>query len=242
VFSLWLALALLCALPCSGQARSPADLNSKLDTPVSEYRLAQVNFLEALLHVAGDFQLPIGIAWVDTPAARAKSDSSWSNLTVRQIVESIAQTQPGYEVQLANGVVHVASRAVPAEQNFLLLRIPDFHAQGVMGSVKLSLWRELNNRIDSPKHLIAGSILTSRNDPKLDLQFNNSTVADIFDSLAIASDRKIWVVTFEDSSALTPSGFRRSEQLSSRNPIANESQPEWDILYWGPPPIVNLGQ
>jgi hypothetical protein len=242
VSSLSLACAILCAVPCFGQAGVPAGLDSKLDTLISEYRLTQVNFVEALFHVAGDFQLPMGIAWVDAPAARTKSDLSWSNLTVRQILESIAQTEPDYEVQVANGVVHVASRAVPAEQNFLLLRLPSFHAQSVMGFVKMNLWRELNSRIVAPNRFIAGDVFTSRNDPQLDLSFTNATVAEIFDSLALASDRKVWVVTFEDSSALTPSGFRRSMQLSSTSPITNEDQPQWDVLYWVAPRVINFGK
>src|SRR5262249_366536 len=195
------------------------NLAAELDQRIPEYRLANVNFVEALIHIASDFKLPMGIAWVNTHAARSKSDFGWRNLTVREILEAVAQSQSDYDVVVANGVVHVLSNAMLAEQNWLLLRLPSFHAQGVPNMVHVILWRELNSRVDQPKQGYAGSVLSSANDPKLNLTFTNSTVGEIFDSVALASDRKIWVVTFEDSLALTPTGFRRSKQLSSRNPI-----------------------
>jgi hypothetical protein len=227
-------------LPSLAQAVPTDDLATKLGTRVAEYRLANLNFVEALIRIGSDFKLPMGIVWVNTPTARSKADFAWRNVAVRDILETVTEGQPEYAVVVTNGIVHISTKAILPEQNFLLLRLVSFHAQGVTNWVKSSLWRQLNTQIDGPQSAYAGSILTSRDDPKLNLDFTDATVIEIFDSIALASDRKLWVVTFEDATAITPSGFRRSRQLSSRNPITNASQPEWDVLYWGYPPEMNL--
>ena len=55
-------------------------------------------------------------------------------------IEDIAHTEPGYEVRISNNVVHVATNDVPANQNFLCLKIPHFSSNGVAAVVKAGLW------------------------------------------------------------------------------------------------------
>jgi len=76
------------------------------------------------------------------------------------------------------------------------------------------------------------SILSSPADPTLDLHFTNATVEEILDSIASVSRNKVWVVTFEGDLALTPRGFRRTESLTSKESVPNESQPVWDSVPW----------
>lgn len=82
------------------------DLSAKLSKRVSSYNLGTVNFIQALLKVSSDFQIPMGISWVNTSATRASSSLSWKDAPVREVVETIVKTQPGYRVQMRNGVVH----------------------------------------------------------------------------------------------------------------------------------------
>ena len=58
------------------------------------------SFVEVLVHVSNEFQIPMGIVWVNTPAARAEVAFAWRDATVREVIESIGKTQPGYQVQL----------------------------------------------------------------------------------------------------------------------------------------------
>jgi hypothetical protein len=137
---------------------------------------------------------------------------------------------------VSNGVVHVATKDVPAGQNFLYLRVLDFSAKGNANFVKATLWMQLNQRISPDPHRgYGGSMLRSPAEPTLNLTSSNSTVGEILDSIAVASDFKVWLVTFEDNLNLTPSGFRRAESLSPSELIPDEAQPIWDILrlnYW----------
>jgi hypothetical protein len=49
----------------------------------------------------------------------------------------------------------------------------------------------------------------------------------------LASDRKIWIVTFTNG-PLTPTGFRPTRTLWIKT-IAVDEQPVWESLRWGDP-------
>src|SRR5713226_10456669 len=86
-------------MPVDAPSATSDELRGKLRAHVHNYNLTANNFIEALTHVAREFQIPLGIAWVSTPAARRKLALSWKGATVQEILEAIAKTQPGYEVQ-----------------------------------------------------------------------------------------------------------------------------------------------
>ena len=145
----------------------------------------------------------------------------------------MASSEPNYEVIVDNGVVHVATREIPVGQNFLFVKIPEFSAKGNANGVKFALWMRLNQLISpNPLRGYGPSIFSSTSEARLDLTFTNATVGKILDSVVVASDYKVWFVTFEDNLNPTPSGFRRSESLMSTTPTPDEGQPVWDMFQW----------
>src|SRR5713101_5685791 len=106
---------------------APNELDVKLSKRVTNYNLDRSNFVEALVRVSSEFEIPMGIAWVNTPAAKAEMAFTWKDATVQQVIEAISKTQPGYQVQLRNGVVHVFSPgSIPERENFLTWKIKAF--------------------------------------------------------------------------------------------------------------------
>jgi hypothetical protein len=105
-----IALLLLFAVPsfASAQVNSAppvtADLGAKLNKPVHSYDLGTCSPIAALIKVSKDYQIPMGITSVNTPAARTELPFSWPDGTVQEVIESIARTL-GYQVALRNGVV-----------------------------------------------------------------------------------------------------------------------------------------
>jgi hypothetical protein len=241
-FGLFLVTALL-AYPahCLAQSKIPSTLDQSLSLRIPEGRV-DGTFVEALGQVAHVFGVPMGISWIRTASSQKKRSIEYKNATVLEIIESIASSEPNYEVVVSNGVVHVATKEIPLGQNFLYLKIPEFSAKGIANGAKVGLWMQLNQRISpDPRRGYGGSILSSTSETKLDLTFTNATVEEILDSIAVASDYKVWVVTFEDNLNSTPSGFRRSESLLSKSATPDEGQPEWDIFPWGFwPPLASV--
>jgi len=236
--------------PLAPPATASDELRVKLGARVHSYKLTASNLVEALTQVAREFQIPMGIAWVNTPAARDKLALSWKDATVQEILEAIAKTQPGYEVQIGNGIVHVfSSKLVPDRQNFLRLRIRAFEVHEEATEVASRKLRDLAKVIVSPPRRqsglggIAGSLAANLDDPKVSVRLKNVSVEDVLDALAVSSPRKIWIVTFSDAPTLTPTGFRRTLTLWNNFPIPDNEQPIWDMAHWGDAiPVAVLGR
>ena len=180
----------------ASSAAEPEQLSSKLGAAVHDYNLTANNFLEGLTHVASEFRIPIGIEWVNTPATRSQFTLHWENATVKEILETITHTQPGYEMRVSEGVVHIYSTGISHEQNFLHLRIKSFvvyHDVVQVAERRLSYLVKLTTvpAEPGPRGGIGGSLATRVNEPKINVQLNDASVRDILDSLVTVSARKI---------------------------------------------------
>lgn len=170
---------------------------------------------------------------MNTASSQRKRAVEYKDATVLEIIQDIARTEPGYEVRIANNVVHVATTDIPFGQNFLNVNIPQFSGTGVARVVKAALWMLLNQQIaPNPPNGYAGSIAGSCSDPKLNLHFTNATVEQILDTVAVASEEKVWVVTFSEDPNPTPTGFRRTASFTSRAVATDDDQPVWDLFPW----------
>src|SRR5579871_5051032 len=228
----WLILP-ACVTPCLAQIKdSPDDLAKTLSLRVPTGRV-DGNFVECLGQIARAFNVPMGIAWLKTPSTQQFRSIKYSDITLLEIINTIASTEPNYEVSVGHGLVHINTKEIPWGQNFLHQKIKEFSQRGVPNSIKWTLWMQLNQMVSpDPSRGYGARILSSPADPILDLRFTNATVEEILDSVAAASGNKVWVATFEDDLALTPGGFRRTEWLTSRESVPNEGQPVWDSLPW----------
>lgn len=207
------------------------ELTTKLHKRTANYSLVGFNFAEALIRVSSDFRIPMGFTWVNTPAARAEIPFAWKDTTVQEIIESIAKKQPGYHVDVGDALVHISPLGlIPDRQNFLKLRIARFEVQD--DYIEVASWRL--QALVTPRTYGATSI-GATGDSKVNLDLKDSTVEDILDALAAASNRKIWIVTFAGDTGLTPTGFRRTMSLWSGRPAPDDEHASWDLLRWGDP-------
>ncbi len=206
------------------------DLSAKLDREVSNYNLGLSNFPDALLRISNDFKIPMGIMWVSSPAARAQIPFAWTHTTVREIIQDVAKTQPNYQVRAANGVVHVFP-PIPDRENFLKLKIDSFKTSNA--AVELASFK-LHTLVAPMKGSRQVSV-AGPGDSLVNVDLKNCTVQDVLDALAVASNRKVWVVTFPEEPTMTPDGLRRTKSLFTEAPIRDEEQPIWYLYRWGDP-------
>jgi hypothetical protein len=221
-----------CRLGYPYEFQTASSATDKLDTRVPHYSVDSSNFPAALIHVSNDFHIPMGIVWVDSKSERSESPLSWNDATVREIIEGVAKSRKGYEVQMKNGIVHISpSTLIPSRQNFLKLKIPSFETHDTY--IEVASWK-LHELLDPHKGNQQVSI-GGAGDSRVSVQIKDSLVEDILDALAEASNRKIWVVTFVNDDGVTSRGFRRTVSLWSKKPGPDEGQPAWDWLRWGDP-------
>lgn len=225
-------LALCCligvaALACQGQ-QAPA----VLDKSVNGYSLGPATFVEALIQASKDFQIPMGIAWIDSTSARAKLPFAWESATVHQIFDTIVGSQYGYEMRTKNGVILVSpSQAlITDKQNFLKMRLESFRAADDF--VEVASFK-LHMQIAPRRY--GGISIGATGDSKVNLEMTGATVEDVLNALLLASNRKIWVATFLDNPTVTPRGKRRTISLWSGKPQPDDEQPGWDLFRWGDP-------
>ena len=211
-------------------ASTSQDLGSTLGRRVSNYSLGPCCFVEALVHVSNDFHVPFGITWILPANENAKISFAWHDVTLTQMIDNIVRTQQGYGTFVKDEVLHVfpPRDVLPDSQNFLKLKLPSFKAHDDF--VELASFK-LHTMV-TPRR--SGQVsVGGTGDSKVDLDLRDCTVEDALDAIAIASNRKIWIVTFTDDRGLTSRGWRRTSSLWASKPQPDEEQPGWDLLRWG---------
>ena len=229
-FSFLLILFLTFAAPHRAQQLPPdEELDAKLRKGVASYDLGQCTFPQTLVRISSDFQVPMGIVWIDTAPTQPGPPCKWQKSTVRDLIESTIRVQPGYKMQVTNGVVHVFPVGLSGnKENFLTVNLRAFSVHDKYLEIA-SL--KLHDMITPPA--FAGGSVGANIEQKVTVELKDCTVQDVLDALVSVSTRRIWIVTFSKNPGLTPAGFRRSRSLWSIAPAPDKEQPVWDFLHWG---------
>ncbi len=233
----WTTLLALVGLQGQPSPRVVGQTDAKLDTPVQNYKLEESNLPRALISVAAQFHIPMGIEWIE-PATPSPVTLSWKQATVRQVIRSIVSTQGNYDVEMGD-MVHVFYRGAASDKtNFLNIRLARFEMRNQYTALGLrDLHREVNARMRDipPPQDWAGETMLELDDHRLNMEFKQATVREILDRLVLAASRPIWSVTFRPQAGLTAGGFRRTITLWNDTPVLDPYQPVWDRMMWGRP-------
>ena len=205
------------------------------------YDVSENSFPTALVKVAQDFRLPMGIEWIRLSSDPQKVRLAWKKATVREILQSIVRTRPGYELKVDGCIVHVFyPNAESDKRNFLNIPVQNFQSEDQYVAFSNQRLRDIVRKTVFPPVPHAGGslpsvreIVVSGGEHKATFTMQNGTVRDVLDKMIFATDGRIWIVTFDEKAGLTPSGFRRTI-ASLWNASANlpdEYQPRWDLIY-----------
>jgi hypothetical protein len=240
MYTLLLATLLLQPIWALPPPPSEQGLQVKLRANLENYTVAAETFPQALTKVAAQFEIPMGIEWIRTSATQREIRRSWRHTTVYGVVESLVKSQSGYDFAIANGVIHVFPKgALMDRSSFLNHRINKFEAKNEFAGVLSYRLRELLKRTispplpSSPALGTAGSIATGAGDRRITFRLVNASVRQILDKLSLATDFRIWIVTYPEDRTLTETGFRRVASLYTSSSVADNEQPVWAFLRWG---------
>lgn len=232
-----LGIVLLASAAQVCSATGGLNTDGRLDQVVRDYKVAEDNLARALIVVASRYDLPMGIEWIE-PTSDQKVRLSWNGATLRQVLESIAKSQPGYDIRFSNDFVHVYYQGAESDRsNFLNLKLRMFKVQQKHIAVALYNFRRSVMAQVSPENKCCAirEIMLEPNNHLITEEFQNSTVRSVLDNLTLQSDSKVWVVTFPLSAGLTPTRFRRTCSLWNDAHISDNDQPIWDRFRWGMP-------
>lgn len=246
--------ALMMQIPPTGprapKPGSPVELSAKLHVRARNYALKAGNFGDALLRVAGELRIPMGIEWVETTPALRDVNFFWADATVEEVIKDIVKSQPGYQTETKNGVLHVFAPALVADrESFLKVKVPEFDVRGeVVEIAERRLGQIVTANVLPPqpppkpaagRKAVGGTAFTQGaevGDPILTLTLRDATVENVLDALSLASGKSVWVVSFADAGELWPTGFRRTLSPLGNQAGPHAAKPYWELLQWGRSP------
>lgn len=227
------------AAPQAAAEQSAPSLDVKLHTRLETYTLDADNFFDALMKIAKEFQIPMGIQWSEAEDTMKKVSLSCANVDTEQILWKLVDSHPGYTFDMSKGVIHVFPKWTRgSRRDFVNLKIQDFVVRDQIPGLANRYLRDLVKLTVSPPPPPSGkpngsgsSMGAEVGERNISLHLQNVIVRDALDAIALASTWKVWVVTFTDD-PLTPTGFRPTRTIWISNFPPNE-QPVWDSLHWG---------
>jgi hypothetical protein len=243
------SICILCSLQvplASAKQKVSGDLTSQLNRKIDRYQLDVGNFGEALVKVASDFKIPLGIEWVDNSSSRTRLRRSWKDSTVLNILREIVGTQPTYKIDIGASVVHIWSTTlVPEYENPLRIVIPTYEVNNVpLEAASRRLHGLVGSKLKTTKSFLSGnekpggrigSLLTNPDEPKITVELYGANVEHCLDALTLSSSRKIWIATFSVDARVDSTSFRRTWTLWNNYPAPDDEQPGWDFVRWGDP-------
>ena len=224
-----------------------SSIQVKLDAQVRAYTLQEGDLGHALIRFAQQFNIPMGIEWARSPLTTKTVSRSWKSASVQQMLTDLVKSQRDYRVETSDGIVHVFPASLKSSRkNFLNLPVESLEIDDQVVEIARHVLREIvraktaSREPGSQPAAGAGySQAANTDDPEFSLALHNVSVRVVLDKIALASDRKIWVVTFDADASMTPAGYLRTSTLWNNSEVPNSEQPVWDSFRWrGPSPSV----
>ena len=240
-FALLVAASVTQGIKPAGYAATDSALTSLLDRRTEQYELRADDFLQALAKLAAQFRVPLGIEWVRSARTSSPVYLFRRNVTLREFIGALVDSEPGFEMKVEAGIVRVGPKGAERDKHdFLNMRVQRFQLTReyvMVGSRRL--WGQIHwslNPAEVPPVAEAGSIGIGNGDQKVSFQITNGTVRDVLDKLATSAGLNVWIVTYPEDPTYTAGGYRRTVSVF-RDSIPDEEQPQWDLLLWGFDPV-----
>lgn len=226
----------LLMLMVSWSSARAQSIESKLAQKVKTYDSESPSTLGQLIDFARNFQVPMGIEWVDKSEERAAAPVHARNTTTQRILQQIVREKPGTTFTLSGGIVHVfASSGISEVQNFLNLRIPHFQVEnenlfGAEWLLRVAIDEVLNPRPGGYGGGHGHGVPRSDTFDVRNLRFsiNHATVRQILNTIAIRQGNALWVVRILPSEMMRNGRFYA--QTSSA--VSKEAAPDfhWEFI------------
>jgi hypothetical protein len=183
--------------PNPGQSQAPPATDSKLDKRISYFQTSGQPLLSAVVGLAYEYKLPMGIEYVDREATTRPIYLEFRNESLRTIFASIVAQLPEYRVDFFGEVVEIYSpHAREDSANLFNKPIKDFSVVGVdTRDADLELSCSLSRELKASA-FCGGSITNGQWGPlKITVRRKNAMVYEILMAIVQQNGKAIWIVT-----------------------------------------------
>ncbi len=218
------------SIVATGQTLSDK-LNQKADTlPKSNEPLEQ------LIEIARQYQIPMGIEWVESankkPPPYSLSASLRASSTIREVIRLIVGKLSGYKVIFGDASVYVAQEQIIGDsRNFLNFRIPEIRfSESALGNAEGLLRQQIRRTLNPGKYAKGwnggyGYAPEEGKERKITLGFRNATIREILNGLVAAHGNSTWVVRLVTTKEMQGLKYYEQGPLNSGQRVTND-------FYW----------
>lgn len=200
-------VALFALAPCSqiSRANSPG-IREKLDKRVKHYDTVSRPMIACVLELAYEYEIPIGIEFVNREAMTRPIDIQAQDQTVRALLTSIVQQIPDYHVSFADGLVEIFSSSARDDASNMLNRIvktfsiKDQDAGIANRELACALARETDASAVCVSSIARGQLGAQ----KITLNLTNAKVYQIVNAIVAQNGKAAWTVIAPPSSLTNP--------------------------------------
>src|SRR5579872_2815893 len=181
-------------------------LEYKLDKRVQYFDAAGRTLVENVVDLAYEYQLPLGIEYLDREALRRPIDLRLQNESVRGILTAIVQQVPEYSVTFSDGLVDIFDPQEREDRsNLLNTIIKNVNITGrEAGEANQELACALAHEIDPSTVCVASIAKGQLGQQKITLHLQNVKVYEVINAIVAQNQKAIWTVIADRSSLTDP--------------------------------------
>jgi len=197
--------------------------------PIPSYSLQASSFIDALIKVASQFEIPLAVEWIKSPDALKPIRLSRYNTTASEVLAAVVSAQGDYGWRIESGIVHVFQKTmVDDPRNPLNVRIdtlPD--VRWTVNDADNFLFQSIGQvvRWTGPKELEVPSPVLD--EPHFHLAGEDDSVREILNKIITSSKMNIWIATFSNNLPLSVRGFWEVTPMYDPKYVKPDDQPFW---------------
>jgi hypothetical protein len=179
------------------QSTQGLSFEGKLEGRVEQFNTSGHSFVASLLELAYQYELPMGIEYMDRETAARPINLEFRDETVRGILLAIVGQAPEYRVSFSAGLVDIYSPKARDDPSNLFNRvIKDFGISQVdTHDADLALFCALGRELVPPSSCF-GSVAIGQWGPlKITVHLQNAKVYEILNAIVAQNAKAIWTVT-----------------------------------------------
>jgi hypothetical protein len=209
---------------------------------VPSYSLQTDTFIDALVKVASQFELPLAVEWIKSPDTLKPIRFSRSNATAGEVLDAVVSAQGDYTWRLENGVVHIFQKTMLDDpRNPLNVRIDTLpNGSWTVNDADNFMFQSIGQAVRGIGPKVVPVPSGAGEEPHFPLAGKNDSVRELLDKIVRASKMRIWIATFPNDLALTIKGFWEVTPVFDPRYVKPEDQPFWIFLRWGDAPWKRL--
>jgi len=179
-----------------GESQKRLSFESKLDGNVEVFDSEGQTLVENVLSLACQYQLPLGVEYLDRGAVSQRLRLQLRGKPVREILLSVVAQAPQYRLGFSGGCVQLYSPRARADPSNLLNAVVDnFQVSGVDPQVASAAAFEALVHETAPKtSVVESTALGTLGPPTMTLHLKKAKVYEILDTIVANHGAAVWVV------------------------------------------------